>query len=124
MKARSILLLTRDPALRALVRAGAGGATVTVREEIDEVITRLRTRPDLVVLDFPEGCHGMTLLAAVQSCGAGIPVIAVTARDRYHAAGLAYAEGAAACLARPFRADEFAAVVERLGAAKPLLAAA
>lgn len=35
---------------------------------------------NLAVIDFDDGCHGMTLLSALNVCQPALPVIAVTSR--------------------------------------------
>jgi ActR/RegA family two-component response regulator len=103
---RRVLLLTSDPRFEEqLLRAlSPGGAVILVTRTFDgalETICRCAANLDFAVIDFVEGRHGMTLLNAIHTIRANLPIVAVFAADVYDAAALAYANGAAACLAKP-----------------------
>jgi DNA-binding NtrC family response regulator len=77
------------------------------------------------MIDFDEGCHGMTLLGAIDMLCANLPVVVVvTGSDTYHAASIAYANGATACLAKPLSVTELKMVLDDLSHTKLELAAA
>ena len=128
MNTRSILLLTRDVGFQTLLSEAlcAGGASVRVVRKAGEALQVVckGAPPHLAVIDFDEGCHGMTLLSALNVCQPNLPVIAVTSSDAYHAAAIAYANGAAACLAKPISAAELRPVVATVGEPKLQLACA
>jgi DNA-binding NtrC family response regulator len=69
---------------------------------------------DLAVIDFDQGCHGMTLLSAIKSCFEKLPIVVVVSSDTYHAAALAYANGAGACVAKPVTGAELEIVLQQL----------
>ena len=79
---------------------------------------------DLAVIDFDDGCHGMTLLHAIQTCRQELAIVVVTSSDTYHAAATAFANGVKACLAKPISAAELKIVIEELAEPKLQLAAA
>lgn len=120
MNARLILLLTRDREFEnlltdAVLATGAGVILVarTVGDALHIVCTR-GCELDFAVMDFDDGCHGMTLVSALNACRPGLPVVVVTAQDVYHAAAVAYANGVAACLAKPIGASDLEIVIREL----------
>ena len=70
------------------------------------------------MIDFADGCHGMTLLSALQMCHPNLPMIVVTSSDSYHAAALIHAQDVDACLEKPISSAEFAIVIRELTEAK------
>jgi DNA-binding LytR/AlgR family response regulator len=95
------------------------GSIVLVARNLGEALQIVCARGgelELAIIDFDDGCQGMTLLRAIATCQEELPIVVVTSRDVYHA--LAYANGAAACLAKPITAEEIAIVVEALKAPK------
>jgi len=69
---------------------------------------------DLAVIDFDDGCHGMTLLSALNTCQPVLSIIVVTSSDAYHAAAITYVNNVAACLAKPILDGELRIVIEEL----------
>jgi DNA-binding NtrC family response regulator len=122
-----VLLLTRDRSLeKSLSEALHAPSILTVRD-VDEALQIIAAHSDelsLVIIDFDEGCRGMTLLSAIKNCVEELPVIVVTLSDTYHAAAMAYANGAAACLAKPITAAELEIVIQKLRETKLELTAA
>jgi DNA-binding response OmpR family regulator len=119
MNRRLVLLLTRDPNFQKLL------AEALLKEDLNVLVTRsvnhaLQTvcarSGDLkfVVIDFDDGCHGMTVLRAMNTCHRALPIIVVTSSDLDHAAALAYVNGAAVCLAKPITAGEIELVLTEL----------
>src|SRR6187397_2005210 len=113
MNVRLILLLTRDREFEtllteAVLATGTGIILVarTVTDALRIVCTRGREL-DFGVIDFDDGCHGMTLLSALDNCRPGLPLVVVTSRDVYHAGAVAYANGVAACLAKPIDTSDW-----------------
>ena len=78
----------------------------------------------LFVIDFDDGCHGITLLSAIQTCRPELPIIVVTSSDAYQAAAIVFANGVEACLAKPISAAELKIVIEELAEPKLQLVAA
>jgi ActR/RegA family two-component response regulator len=120
MNPRLILLLTHDREFEnllteAVLATGAAGILVarTVDDALHIVCTRGREL-DFAVIDFDDGCHGMTLLSALDACRHGLQVVVVTSQDVYHAAAVAYANGVAACLAKPIAASDLEIVIREL----------
>jgi FOG: CheY-like receiver len=116
MKTQLVLLLTQDPQFKTLLSEtllGDGGS-LAVKSAMSDAFQMVCSRGhelDLVVLDFDEGCHGMTLLSAIKNCRDDLPIIVATSGDVYHAAAVAYANGVDACLAKPVSAAELRRVV-------------
>lgn len=102
-----VLLLTRDAVLdqstaQALSDTGAVVYSVHNTDDALQIVCTRGDDLDFAIIDFEDGCHGMTLLKAINACRRELPILVVTHGDSEHAAALAYANGAAACLARPF----------------------
>ena len=128
MKPRLILLLTRDPEFEEVLTQALRGddTTVLVSHTIESALQTVCSRGrelDIAVIDFADGCHGMTLLRAIKTCRADLPIIVVTSSDLYHAAALAYANDVKGCLAKPVTGAELKLVLEELRTLKPLLTA-
>ncbi len=129
MNSRLVLLLTRDRNFERLLAEALlnNGAAVLIARNVGDALQIVCARGrefDFAVIDFDDGCHGMTLLSAINTCRPELPIIVVTSSDAYHAAALAYANGAAACLAKPISAAELGIVIRELGEPKLELEAA
>jgi DNA-binding NtrC family response regulator len=116
---RLVLLLTRDSNFEKLLAEALGkeGLTVLLTRSVDEALQTVCARSGelkFAVIDFDEGCHGMTLLRAINACRRELPIIVVTSSDLHHAAALAYMHGAAVCLAKPITATEVDLVLSKL----------
>ncbi len=113
MKPRLVLLYTRDRAFDQLVSEalfGAGGI-VLIAQSVGEALQVISSRGrelDFAILDFNDGCRGMTLLSAINTCHQQLPTLVVTSKDAEHASAVAYANGARACLTKPVLAAELA----------------
>jgi DNA-binding NtrC family response regulator len=115
-----VVLLTRDRTLEKSLSEALHNPVILMARDIDEALQIIATHSDelsLVVIDFDDGCHGMTLLA-IKNCLETLPVIVATSSDTYHAADVAYANGAAACLAKPVTTAELKVVIRQLRQAK------
>jgi DNA-binding NtrC family response regulator len=129
MNVRLVLLLTRDRAFGNLLAGslrGNGSAVLSaqnVAEALQIICSRIRDL-DLAVIDLDHGCRGMTLLSAINTCRPELRIMVTASGDTYRAATLAYANGAAACLAKPISAAEIEAVIRKLDKPKPELVAA
>jgi DNA-binding NtrC family response regulator len=128
MNARLVLLLTHDPQFeKLLIEALAEpSATVLVAQSVGDALQIVCTRSnelDLAVIDRDD-CHGMTLLSAINACRHELPIVVMTSSDAYHCAALAYANGAAACLAKPVTATELSCAIRELRQPKLQLTAA
>ena len=130
MNTRLVLLLTRDREFEKLLAEAVlktGAAVILVARNIGDALQIVCTRGrelDFAVIDFDDGCHGMTLLSALDTCRADLPVVVVTSSDAYHAAAIAYANGVAACLAKPISGAELEVVIRELREPKLELTAA
>jgi DNA-binding NtrC family response regulator len=128
MNAHSVLLLTHDLEFEKLLREALreSGGTILVARDIDDALQIICTRSaelDLAVIDRDDG-HGINLLSAINACHHELPIVVVTSRDAYHCAALAYANGAAACVAKPITATELKLAIADLRTPKLELAAA
>jgi DNA-binding NtrC family response regulator len=129
MRPRLILLLSNDPEVELQFRqaSAAEGATFLVTHNIGEALRTICARLDeldLAVIDFQEGCRGMTIINAIHTCREELPIVVLTSTDKCHTAALAYANGATACLAKPTTPEEIEILIENLRRAAPQLAAA
>ena len=130
MNTRLVLLLTRDREFEKLLAEAVlktGVAVILVARNIGDALQMVCARGrelDFAVIDFDDGCHGMTLLSALDTCRADLPVVVVTSSDAYHAAAIAYANGVAACLAKPISGAELEIVIRELREPKLELTAA
>jgi DNA-binding NtrC family response regulator len=116
-----VLLLTCDRTLEKSLSEALHNPVILISRDIDEALQIMAAHSDelsLVVIDFDDGCHGMTLLSAIKNCLEKLPVIVATSSDTYHAAAVAYANGAAACLAKPITTAELKVVIRQLRQAK------
>src|ERR1700730_16316401 len=123
------LLYTRDPNFDGLLGealSGTGAIVLiarTVGDVLQIVCQRGRTL-DFALMDFDGGCRGMTLLSAVHTCYEQLPILVTTSEDAEHATAVAYANGARACLNKPFHAAMLAnAITDLQQTHVPLVAA-
>ncbi len=128
MNADSVLLLTHDREFEKLLREALreSDSIVLVARDIDDALQIVCTRGaelDLAVIDRDDG-HGINLLSAINACQRELPIVVMTSRDAYHCAALAYANGAAACVAKPITATELQLAIADLRAPKLELAVA
>ena len=125
-----VLLVTSDRDLDQLVIATLRDSDIAIlrARNVDEALKIVCEHcADLrfAIIDLDEGCHGMTFLSAINSLRAALPVVVMTGpEDAYHVAALAYANKAAACLAKPISAAELRMVLHDLDHAKLELTAA
>jgi DNA-binding NtrC family response regulator len=119
MNMRLVVLLTHDPSFEKLLAEALrkSGLSVFVTRSVDDalqIVCRRSENLEFAVIDFDDGCHGMTLLRAINACHRELPIIVVTSSDLVHAAALAYINGAAVCLAKPITAAEVELVLSKL----------
>jgi DNA-binding response OmpR family regulator len=124
-----ILLLTQDIELEEQSADAARGvrASLISARDVDEAIQIVCTRGqdlDLAIIDFDDGCRGMTLLNALNMLRRNLSIVVVTSGDTDHATAFAYSNGAVACLAKPINATELEIVIRALGEPKLQLRAA
>ena len=117
MKSPLILLLTSDLNVEKMVVEALlpGGSIVLNARNVGDALQVLCARGselELAIIDLDHGCQGMTMLGAITACQGSLPIVVVTSNDACHA--LAYANGAAACLAKPITAEEIAIAFEAL----------
>jgi DNA-binding response OmpR family regulator len=127
MKRRLVLLYTRDPNFdRVLTEALLGtGAIVLIARSVGDALQVVSSRGrelDFAILDFNDGCRGMTLLSAVHTCCEKLPTLVVTSKDSEHP--VAYENGARVWLNKPLPAVLLAnAISEVMASDQPLVAA-
>ena len=129
MKPGFILVYARDEAFAELVSQALRdtGEVILVAQSVAEALQIVSERGKelkLAVMDFEEGCRGMTLLSAIHTCYQQLPIVVATLNDAYHAKAIAYANGANACLKKPISAMELAKTIQELEPANSSLAAA
>jgi len=129
MKRRLVLLYAPDPNFdRVLTEAlwGAGAIVLIARSVGDalQVVSSRGRELDFALLDFNDGCRGMTLLSAVHTCCETLPTLVVTSKDSEHASAVAYANGARVWLNKPLPAALLANAISEVTAPdQPLVAA-
>jgi len=116
MKPRIVLLYTCDRNFdRVLSEALFGtGAIVLIARSVGDALQVVSSRGgelDFAILDFNDGCGGMTLVSAVHTCHGCLPILVTTSKDSEHASFLAYANGARTCLKKPLSAAGFAKAI-------------
>jgi DNA-binding NtrC family response regulator len=121
MKPPLIFLFTRDDDFAQSVREvllGTGAVVLMAREVRDgfEIVCQRGREFDAALMDFDDGCRGMTLLSAVHTCYGQLPIVVTTSEDAERAFSLAYANGARTCLRKPLSATGFARVISDLTA--------
>ena len=128
MKTPVILLLTTDRELEDLVAQALSeiGGVSHLARDTEKALETVCDVPnlDLAIIDFEHGPHGMTLLRAINTVCRQLPVIVVAHDDESHVAAVAYANGAAACLAKPVSATQLVSTIRELRCSKPELALA
>ena len=112
------LLLTNDSNFEKVFREALAesGATIPVTRNVADALEigcRRGTELDLAVIDCDD-CHAITLLSAIHACCSDLPIVVITSSDSFHCAALAYANGAAACIAKPITASELALPLREL----------
>lgn len=129
MKRPLVLLYTRDSNLdRVLTEALLGtDAIVLIARSVGDALQVVSGRGrelDFAILDFNDGCRGMTLLSAIHTCCEKLPTLVVTSKDSEHASAVAYANGARAWLNKPLPVALLAnAISEVMAPDQPLVAA-
>jgi len=116
MKSPLILLFTRDGEFAQSVGEalfGTGAIVLIAREVRDglQIVCQRGRELDSALMDFDDGCRGMTLLSAVHTCYEQLPVVVTTSENAERACFLAYANGARTCLRKPLSAAGFAKVI-------------
>jgi DNA-binding NtrC family response regulator len=127
MNIRLALLLTHDADFEKIVSDSLkeSGAQILITHDVDhalEIGCQRGAELDLAVIDRSD-CHAITLLSAVRACCHDLPVVVVTSKESCHCAAIAYANGAAACIAKPISAEDLRAVLKQLCQPKLELAA-
>lgn len=128
MNIRLALLLTRDPDFEKSLNQALKEtrAEILATHDVDHALQlgcQRATELDLAVIDRSD-CHAITLLSALKTLRHDLPVVVIAASESCHCAALAYANGAAACLAKPISAEDLKVVVSQLCEPKLELAVA
>jgi CheY-like chemotaxis protein len=116
VKSPLILLFTRDGDFAQSVGEalfGTGAIVLIARDVRDalQIVCQRGRELDSAVMDFDDGCRGMTLLSAVHTCYGRLPILVTTSEDGEHTSSLAYANGARTCLKKPLSAANFAKAI-------------
>lgn len=124
MNSKLILLLTEDNDLlrQSSKAAGEVGVDLIRVRGVNEAIQIFCIRDckiNLAIVDLDNGSHGITLLGAINMLREDLPIVAVTSTNVDYVAALAYANGAAACLAKPINATELEIVIRALSESQP-----
>lgn len=126
MTTRTVIVVDDDlPVLRSLTRLlSASGYAVEAFASADDVLARTGWPPAccfVIDINMP-GTNGFDLLDALRERVPGAQVILISGDADAARMARGQHAGALACLAKPFDADEFLAVVER-GLARAVAAA-
>jgi DNA-binding response OmpR family regulator len=114
-----ILLFTCDPTFdqmvsEALLETGAVILTARNVAEALQLVSQRGRELNLALMDFEEGCRGMTLLSAIHTCYEQLPILVTTSEDADHATAVAYANGARRCLRKPRHVSTLTAAIADL----------
>jgi DNA-binding response OmpR family regulator len=114
-----ILLFTCDLTFdqmvsEALLETGAVVLTARNVAQALQLVSKRGRELSLALMDFEEGCRGMTLLSAIHTCYEQLPILVTTSEDADHATAVAYANGARRCLAKPRRVSTLTAAIADL----------
>ena len=125
-----ILIVEDEPRIAAFLQKGftAHGFVTEVAQDVAEALARVRTGPDLVVLDrgLPDG-DGLEVLRELRRTERSVPVIVLTARDAVADTVAGLDQGADDYMTKPFSFEELLARVrarlraDRAPAAAPVL---
>ena len=123
-----ILIVEDEPRIAAFLQKGfaAQGFVTEVAQDVAEALARVRTGPDLVVLDrgLPDG-DGLEVLRELRRTERSLPVIVLTARDAVADTVAGLDQGADDYMTKPFSFEELLARVRaRLRADRTPTAAA
>ena len=92
---------------RGVREASTSRNTFEIREAgLDDV--------DLAIVDVDPILHSLAILEALNDSDTALPIIALVDLDEVEATPLVQRHGAAACLRKPFSADELARLIERV----------
>ncbi|MGZ5537178.1 MAG: response regulator [Chthoniobacterales bacterium] len=121
MKTKMLLLVDADPHSTEVISVAAArtGHQVTRAHTSREAFCIMEhglDDLDLIVIDVDPGVHGIDVLETVEISSTTPPVIVLTDVEDHYLPGFATARGAAACVTKPFTADEIAAVIEEVSA--------
>ena len=127
MKISLALLLTRDPNFEKAVTEALdeSGAEILATHDVDHALQIGCQRSgefDVAIIDRSD-CHAITLLSALKACRHDLPVVVITTGESCHCVALAYANGAAACLAKPVTPEDLKVVLREWCEPKLKLAA-
>jgi DNA-binding response OmpR family regulator len=114
-----VLLYTRDQTFDQVLAGallGTGTIILIARSVGDalQIVRRWGRELDFAVLDFNDGCRGMALLSALDTCWDKLPTLVVTPKDLEHESAVAYANGARVCLTKPLAAGLLANAIADL----------
>jgi DNA-binding response OmpR family regulator len=109
-----ILIVEDEPRIAAFLQKGftAQGFVTEVAQDVAEALARVRTGPDLVVLDrgLPDG-DGLEVLRELRRTERSVPVIVLTARDAVADTVAGLDQGADDYVTKPFSFEELLARV-------------
>lgn len=129
MKPGLILLFTQDQTFDQLVSEALleTGAVILISRSVAQALQIVSTQGrelTLALMDFEDGCRGMTLLSAIHTCYQQLPILVTTADDASGAKAVAYANGARVCLNKPVSTAQLASTIADLQQAQsPMVAA-
>ena len=129
MKPPIILLFTCDLSFDQMVSEAlreTGAVILTAQTVADalQIVCQHGRHLHFALMDFDEGCRGMTLLSAVHTCFEQLPILVTTLEDADHETAIACANGARRCLTKPRDASVLTAAIADLNATHCELVAA
>jgi DNA-binding response OmpR family regulator len=119
MSEANVLLVADADELSAMVaeaarKTGHGIRTASTCSNTFEILGLALDDVDLAIVDVDSSLHSVAILEALNDWDAGPPVIALTEVDEAEAATILRRHGAAACLKKPFGADELATLIQKI----------
>ena len=121
MKSKILFVTNGDASLEATVseavkKTGCGIRKASSSRQTFEILSLGLEDVDLAIVDLDPSLHSLAILEALDYSQDAPPVIALTTLDEAEAGAIARRHGAAACLRKPFAADELAMLIEKVRA--------
>ena len=118
-----VVLYTLDRGIDGLLGealSGTGTVVLIARTVADalQIICHRGRELALALMDFDGGCRGMTLLSAIHMCFEHVPIVVTASKDAEHVIEVAYANGARACLNKPFHSARLTKGIRKSNGAK------
>ena len=121
MKANVLLLVDADPNSAELVALAAMKSCHQVilantSLEAFRILNGGLDAVDVIVVDLDPGGHGLAVMEAIDASPRTPPAIILTSLEEVYMTPIGAANGAAACLGKPFTVEKLASVIDQVTA--------